>query len=323
MTGVQTCALPIFYGGVSQRNQEMALRGKIDIVIATPGRLLDLLNQKVFSLSHVKTFVLDEADKMLNMGFIDDVKRIIAKIPKNRQTLFFSATMPKEIQKLADEILHKPVRVEVARVSSVGEKIEQEVYFVNKENKKRLLLHLLEDAAFKKILIFTKMKHSANRLSLELVANKISAEAIHGNKSQNNRLKALDNFRSGKIKVLVATDIASRGIDIDDISHVINYELPIEEESYVHRIGRTGRAGRSGKAISFCDPEEAKILKAIEKLITKPIPVNIGNPFPYDKKIVSIEKEGYKTNNPNRNSSRPKNPNGAKNSYFSRHRKKK
>ncbi|MEI7801836.1 MAG: DEAD/DEAH box helicase, partial [Bacteroidota bacterium] len=232
----------VIFGGVSQHSQVIALRNGIDILIATPGRLLDLMQQRYVHLNHIELFVLDEADRMLDMGFLQDVKRVIAKLPHKRQTLFFSATMPSEIQKLADTILVHPEKVAVTPVSSTVEAITQAMYFVDREQKKNLLIHLLQDKTIKSALIFSRTKHGADKIVKELVRAGIRAEAIHGNKSQNNRQRALTNFKEGKIRVLVATDIAARGIDVDELSHVINYDLPNVAETYVHRIGRTGRA---------------------------------------------------------------------------------
>lgn len=269
----------VVFGGVSQVPQVNALRYGIDILIATPGRLLDLINQRYISLQHINMFVLDEADRMLDMGFINDVNRVISKLPSKRQTLFFSATMPPEISRLADTILDNPVKVEVTPVSSTAEKVEQAVYFVDKENKPSLLLHILEDSNIKSALVFTRTKHGADKVVKFLNRADIEAEAIHGEKSQNARQRALSLFKNGELRVLVATDIASRGIDINDLSHVINFELPNIAETYVHRIGRTGRAGASGIALSFCDAEERAYLKDINKLITKPVPVIEDQPY--------------------------------------------
>lgn len=269
----------VIFGGVSQGSQVSALKNGIDILIATPGRLLDLINQKFVHLHHLKIFVLDEADRMLDMGFINDVKKIITKIPQKRQTLFFSATMPTEIQKLANTILVEPEKVEVTPVSSTADTIDQSLFFVEKGDKKKLLIHLLNDKALKSALIFTRTKHGADKIVKDLVKAGIKTEAIHGNKSQNARQKALSSFKSGQLKALVATDIAARGIDIEELSHVINYELPNVPETYVHRIGRTGRAGSSGIALSFCDEEEMEYLKDIEKLISRSIPVVEEQPY--------------------------------------------
>ena len=263
----------VIFGGVNQHAQVEALRAGVDILIATPGRLLDLMNQRHVDISNIQFFVLDEADRMLDMGFIHDVKKVIAKLPAKRQSLFFSATMPPVIQSLADTILVNPSKVEVTPVSSTAEKINQVVYFVDKENKKHLLIDVLKDKAIERVLVFTRTKHGADKVVKDLIKSNIKAQAIHGNKSQNARQNALNNFKSKITRVLVATDIAARGIDIDELSHVINYELPNVPESYVHRIGRTGRAGASGIAIAFCDAEEKAYLKDIQKLIGKTIPI--------------------------------------------------
>ena len=277
----------VVFGGVSQFNQTNALRRGVDILIATPGRLLDLVEQKFINLQHIKMFVLDEADRMLDMGFIHDVKRIIAKLPTNRQTLFFSATMPAEITKLSSSILTNPLRVEVTAVSSTAEKVTQSVYFVEKNDKRGLLIHLLKDPAIVSALVFARTKHGADKIAKELYRANIKADAIHGNKSQAARQKALTDFKDGRIRVLVATDIAARGIDVDDLSHVINFELPNIAETYVHRIGRTGRAGLSGIAMSFCDTEEREYLRDIHKLIDQNIPIIEDHPFPSSLKFVA------------------------------------
>jgi ATP-dependent RNA helicase RhlE len=269
----------VIFGGVSQGSQVAALKSGVDILIATPGRLLDLINQKFVQLHYLKIFVLDEADRMLDMGFIHDVKKLITKIPQKRQTLFFSATMPDEIQKLANTILVNPEKVEVTPVSSTADTIDQSLFFVEKNDKKKLLIHILNDKNIKSALIFSRTKHGADKITKDLVKAGIKTEAIHGNKSQNARQKALSNFKNGQIKALIATDIAARGIDIDELSHVINYELPNVPETYVHRIGRTGRAGSSGIAYSFCDEEEMEYLKDIQKLIGKEIPVIDDQPY--------------------------------------------
>ncbi|MEW8963019.1 DEAD/DEAH box helicase, partial [Paraclostridium dentum] len=257
----------VIFGGVSQNPQTKALKQGVDILIATPGRMLDLYNQKFLKLNDVKHFVLDEADSMLDMGMIHDVKRIMSYLPKVRQNIFFSATMPKEISKLADSIFKNPVRVEVAPVSSTTEMVDQNIYFVSKKQKTNLLIELLKSNPKESVLVFSRTKHGANKITQQLVSSSISAAAIHGNKSQNARQLALNDFKEGKIRVLVATDIAARGIDIDDLPYVINYDLPEVAETYVHRIGRTGRAGRSGRATAFCAMEERDLYKAIEKLI--------------------------------------------------------
>jgi len=270
----------VVFGGVSQHGQTESLRRGTDILIATPGRLLDLINQKYINLKQLEIFVLDEADRMLDMGFVHDVKRVISHIPQQRQTLFFSATMPAEISKLADSILKNPKRVEVTPVSSTAEKVRQAVYYVDKNDKKSLLIHLLQDTDIESVLVFTRTKHGADKVARDVVKAGISAEAIHGNKSQNARQRALQNFKTRATRVLVATDIAARGIDIEELSHVINFELPNVPETYVHRIGRTGRAGASGIAISFCDSEEKPFLKDIHKLIVQTIPVVDNHPYP-------------------------------------------
>ncbi|MBM3403020.1 MAG: DEAD/DEAH box helicase, partial [Bacteroidetes bacterium] len=269
----------VIFGGVPQGSQVAALKSGVDILIATPGRLLDLINQKFIQLHYLRLFVLDEADRMLDMGFIHDVKKVITKIPQKRQTLFFSATMPPEIQKLANTILVDPKKVEVTPPSSTADTIEQSLFFVEKGDKKKLLIHLLNDKRIKSALIFTRTKHGADKITKDLLKAGIKTEAIHGNKSQNARQKALSNFKSGQIKALIATDIAARGIDIDELSHVINYELPNIPETYVHRIGRTGRAGSSGIALSFCEEEEMEYLKDIQKLIGRDIPVIEDQPY--------------------------------------------
>ena len=276
----------VIFGGVSQHAQTQQLKRGIDILVATPGRLLDLMQQGFISLQHIETFVLDEADRMLDMGFIHDVKKVIAKLPAKKQTLFFSATMPKEITALADSLLHHPVKVAVTPVSSTVDLIEQSVYFVSKGNKKQLLHHILKTKDIKSCLVFTRTKHGANKVCKDLVRAGFTAEAIHGNKSQNSRQSALTNFKSGKTQVLVATDIAARGIDVEELTHVINYELPNIPETYVHRIGRTGRAGSSGVAIAFCDEEERAYLRDIQKLIGKTILVHIDHPE-YKKEIAT------------------------------------
>lgn len=269
----------VIFGGVPQNNQVRAIRAGVDIIVATPGRLLDLMQQRIISLSEIQYFVLDEADRMLDMGFVHDVKRIIAKLPVKRQTLFFSATMPPEIKQLASILLTNPAKVEVTPVSSTAEIINQSVYFVEKQNKLSLLIQLLKDESIETLLVFTQMKHAADKLAKSLSREGIRTEAIHGNKSQNARQTALSNFKSRKTRVLVATDIAARGIDIDELTHVLNYELPNVPETYVHRIGRTGRAGASGTAISFCDWSEKVFLTDIQKLIKKTIPVVKGHAF--------------------------------------------
>jgi ATP-dependent RNA helicase RhlE len=264
----------VIYGGVSQVPQTNKLRSGVDIIVATPGRLLDLMNQKYISLGHVKLLVLDEADRMLDMGFSRDVKKIIAKLPVTRQTLMFSATMPQEITKLMDAILTDPVKVAVTPFSSTVDTIEQTVYFVDRKDKKSLLIELLKDKSIDSALVFTRTKHGADKVARDLAKVRITAQAIHGDKSQLARQLALNNFKLKRTRVLVATDIAARGIDVQELSHVINFDLPNAPETYVHRIGRTGRAGMGGTALSFCDKEEKGYLRDIQKLISNKIPVS-------------------------------------------------
>ncbi len=269
----------VIFGGVSQHAQTIALRNGTDVLIATPGRLLDLMNQGYVHLDHLQIFVLDEADRMLDMGFIHDVKKVIKALPAQKQTMLFSATMPPQISKLVASLLRNPVKIEVTPVSSTAERIEQFVYFIPKQKKQTLLEHLLNEKSIKRTLVFTRTKHGADRIAKELKKASIHADAIHGNKSQSARQNALTNFKRGKLKVLVATDIAARGIDVDALEHVINFDLPDVAETYVHRIGRTGRAGANGIAISFCDGrEEMSNLKSINKLIGLKIPA-VAHPF--------------------------------------------
>ncbi|MBS1732160.1 MAG: DEAD/DEAH box helicase [Bacteroidetes bacterium] len=279
----------VIFGGVSQVPQTQALQRGTDILIATPGRLLDLHAQGYISFKDLEIFVLDEADRMLDMGFVHDVKKIISKIPAKRQTLFFSATMPKEIQGLADSILTNPEKVEVTPVSSTADTIQQWIYFVEKQNKKLLLADLLLDKSIQSVLVFTRTKHGADKVVKDLVKKGIKAEAIHGNKSQNARQRALGNFKDRTTRVLVATDIAARGIDVDELTHVINYEMPNIPETYVHRIGRTGRAGLSGTAFSFCESEELPYLKDIHKLIGKTIPVQTEHAFHAELSVAPVK----------------------------------
>ena len=268
----------VIFGGVGQAPQVQALRQGVDVLVATPGRLLDLMNQGYVDLRSVETFVLDEADRMLDMGFIHDIRRIVPKLPRQRQTLMFSATMPPDIRELATTILRNPVTVQVAPVASTADRIEQSVYFVEKRNKPHLLVHFLNNTAVSRCLVFTRTKHGADRVAKHLTKAGIPADAIHGNKSQNQRERALANFKSGKTTVLIASDIASRGIDVEGISHVVNYDLSNEPEAYVHRIGRTARAGASGTAVSFCDNDERPYLAAIEKLIRDRLTVRNDHP---------------------------------------------
>ena len=269
----------VVFGGVSIRPQIQTLTRGVHVLVATPERLLDLVNQGFCDLSAVEIFVLDEADRMLDMGFIRDVKKIAAMVPEERQTLLFSATMPKSVQGLAGGLLRDPVRVEVAPAATTAEKVDQQVLYVTKDNKRALLSELLKDKAINRVLIFTRTKHGANRVARHLQENGVESDAIHGNKSQAARQRALGGFRAGKIRALVATDIAARGIDVDGVTHVINFELPNEPESYVHRIGRTARAGATGMAISFCDREERAYLRDIEKTIRQSVPVMDDHPY--------------------------------------------
>lgn len=270
----------VIFGGVGQQPQVDKIQRGLDILVATPGRLLDLHGQGLLDLSHVEIFVLDEADRMLDMGFIHDVRRVLKLLPEKKQTLFFSATMPPEVQSLVDALLHDPAKVTVTPVSSPVEVIAQSLYFVDKPNKSKLLAHLVNQPGVKNALVFSRTKHGANKIAGDLMKAGISAAAIHGNKSQTARQQALSDFKAGRVKVLAATDIAARGIDIEELSHVFNYNLPDVAETYVHRIGRTGRAGHGGVAISFCDISEKDELKAIEKLLGKPIPVVEDHPWP-------------------------------------------
>ena len=269
----------VIFGGVGQQPQVEALRRGVDILIACPGRLNDLIGQRLIDLSGIEIFVLDEADRMLDMGFVHDVKKVIAKLPRRRQTLLFSATMPKEIEELADSLLHDPAVVKVDPVSSTVDRIDQKLYFVEKKQKIELLAYLLQDKSIVNALVFSRTKHGADRIARLLNKAGITAAAIHGNKSQTARVNALEGFKAGKTRVLVATDIAARGIDISELSHVFNYDLPVVPETYVHRIGRTARAGADGVAISFCSAEEREYLAGIEKLNRKKIPVVTGHPW--------------------------------------------
>ena len=295
----------VIFGGVGQTPQTRELEKGIDILVATPGRLLDLINQGYIDLGHVKHFVLDEADQMLDMGMLHDVKKIITYLPKERQTMFFSATMPAEIAVLADTILKHPVKIEITPVFSPIDIIEQAVYFVDKENKTNLLVHLLKDRNYDSVLVFSKTKHGADKIVKELDKKGFASVAIHGNKSQTNRQQALKDFKDRKIRILIATDIAARGLDIQELSHVINYNLPEVPETYIHRIGRTGRAGLGGKAISFCDFEEKPLLKDIQKLIGKTLPVVDDHPYPLVNEFIIPKAQ------PVSRVSRPRNSGGA------------
>jgi ATP-dependent RNA helicase RhlE len=297
----------VIFGGVNQNPQTSALRVGVDIVVATPGRLLDLINQGFLSLLDVEIFVLDEADRMLDMGFIHDVRKILAVLPKKKQSLFFSATMPPEIIKLASTIVHNPQKVSVTPNALTVDIIEQYVYFVDKRNKNSLLVEILKNPAIKTALVFTRTKNGADRVTKFLLKHNIGAEAIHGNKGQSARQRALTNFKAQNTRVLVATDIAARGIDIDDLEFVINYDTSNIAETYVHRIGRTGRAGANGTALSFCDAEEKAYLLDIEKLIAKKITVIDNHPFPLmDNNPVKAPRQQQRRGNPGH--SRPKPP---------------
>lgn len=276
LTGLKNA---VVFGGVSQRAQTMKLREGVDILIATPGRLLDLMNQRHISLNSIKIFVLDEADRMLDMGFINDVKKIIEKLPTKRQTLMFSATMPSEIIKLTKTILTDPVKIEVSPEQKTVEAVNQSVYFVTKGDKKKLLIHILKNENIESALVFTRTKRGADLVTRVLNDAKIQADSIHGNKSQQARQRALNNFKINRTRVLVATDIAARGIDIEKLSHVVNYDIPEFAEAYIHRIGRTARAGLGGTALSFCDPAELSYLSSINRLIKQPISVVADHPY--------------------------------------------
>ena len=284
----------VIFGGVKQGTQTNALQKGVDILVATPGRLLDLMDQGFISFVDVKYFVLDEADRMLDMGFIHDIKKLLARLPKQRQSLFFSATMPKSIVTLSSEILNQPEKVSVNAVSSTAETIQQYLYTTNKSSKMNLLLHILKNAEIEQVLLFSRTKHGANRIVRKLQKEKIGAAAIHGDRSQNQRQKALKDFKEGNVRVLVATDIAARGIDIDKLRYVINYDIPNEPETYVHRIGRCGRAGEEGVSISMTDAEENSYIKDIEKLIKQKIQIVDDNPFPQtDKPMTAAEKKEF------------------------------
>ncbi len=289
----------VVFGGVNEKPQIRAFKKGFDILVACPGRLLDLHGRGFVDLSSVELFVLDEADRMLDMGFIRDLRKIMAELPKRRQNLLFSATMPKAIVQLASEFLDDPVHVEVAPQSTPVELIEQRVYFTEKSNKRRLLIHLLDELDVERAIVFTRTKHGANRVVKHLKKVDVEAAAIHGNKSQNARTRALDGFRDGNVRVLVATDVASRGLDIEGVSHVFNFDLPNESESYVHRIGRTGRAGAEGVAVAFCDDSETDYLRDIEKLTGVPITPMLDHPWHFDD---AIPVPGKSSSKPKKNS---------------------
>lgn len=301
------------YGGVSQVPQVSAVRGGLDILIATPGRLLDLMNQRIIRLDDIQILVLDEADRMLDMGFIHDMRRIVAKVPPQRQTLLFSATMPEEISMLAATIMQQPVRVAVSPESPTVDAIRQSLYYVNKKNKRHLLLHMLQTGDDGSALVFTRTKYGANKLAEFLAKSGVKAEAIHGNKSQSARQLALRHFKGRQIRVLVATDIAARGIDISQLAYVVNFDLPAEPETYIHRIGRTGRAGLSGTAVSFCDENERDTLRSIQKLIGKKIPVVEEHPYPLQPGMDPAPADGR---NRRRSADRPAGRSHAKSGRF-------
>ncbi len=289
----------VIFGGVKQGTQTSALAIGVDVLVATPGRLLDLMGQGFISLNDIGYFVLDEADRMLDMGFINDIKKLLDKLPKNRQSLFFSATMPKSILTLSNTILRNPKKISVHQVSTTAATIQQSIYYTNKNDKKDLLFYILQNKDIDQILVFSRTKHGADRIVRNLQKNNIKATAIHGDKSQNQRQRALQSFKDYKVRVLVATDIAARGIDIDKLSYVLNYDIPNESETYVHRIGRCGRAGEKGVSISICEPEENVYAKDIEKLIKKKIEAVQNHPFPQTEKPMNAQqkKESEKEKN--------------------------
>ncbi len=284
----------VIFGGVKQHTQVRKLQNGVDILVATPGRLLDLINQGYIDLGSIEVFVLDEADRMLDMGFINDIRKLLKLLPRQRQSLFFSATMPDNIVKLSRDILRNPKKIEVTPVSSTADTLEQAIYYTNKSTKRNLLVHVLKNPEIDQVLVFSRTKHGADKIVRFLKQKHIAAAAIHGDKAQNQRQKVLKQFKEGKLRVLVATDIASRGIDINQLEHVINFDIPNEAETYVHRIGRSGRAGKSGYAISISEPEENAYVRDIEKLIGKKIPVIQDNPFPQtDKPMTAAEKKEW------------------------------
>lgn len=281
----------VIFGGVKQHSQVVQLKGGVDILVATPGRLLDLMQQGYISLKQVEIFVLDEADRMLDMGFIHDIRKLLEVLPKRRQSLFFSATMPDNIVQLSRKILYKPQKVEVTPESTTAETVKQLVYFTNRADKKKLIMYILKDPKKDQVLVFSRTKHGADRLARDLSRKKINAAAIHGDKAQNQRQRSLKNFKTKELRVLVATDIAARGIDIDKLNWVINFDIPNVPETYVHRIGRVGRAGETGIAISIAEPEENAFVKDIEKLIKQPIEVISEHPFPQTEKPMTKEEK--------------------------------
>ena len=296
----------VVIGGVGMHGQAQALTRGVDVLVATPGRLLDMMNERHVRLDQVKHFVLDEADRMLDMGFVRDVRKIVAAVPKERQSLLFSATMPPEVAKLAAEMMRDPMRVEVTPKVVTVEAVDQRVYFVEAAQKPALLARLLADERLARVIVFTRTKHGANRVAERLAKAGVVAEAIHGNKSQTARQRALEAFRSGRARVLVATDIAARGIDVDDVSHVINFELPNEPESYVHRIGRTARAGAKGVALAFCAPDERAYLRDIERLTKRPILVESFEPLPRPATADQREAECPATHRPQKRKQPPR-----------------
>ncbi|SHK84155.1 ATP-dependent RNA helicase RhlE [Chitinophaga jiangningensis] len=309
----------VIFGGVPQHKQVISLRSGTDILIATPGRLLDLMNQGIIYLNYLEVFVLDEADRMLDMGFINDIKKIIKELPTERQTLFFSATMPPKISQLANSLLYKPEKVTVTPVSSTAERVEQGVYYIRKKDKQALLELILKNKEIDRTIVFTQTKHGADRIAKNLKRRGINADALHGDKSQSSREMALANFKSGRMRVLVATDIAARGIDVDALEHVINYDLPNVAETYVHRIGRTGRAGASGIALSFCDHEERAYLKSIHRLTKQEITV-LRHPF---EEAANMEARSANPDAPKADPRRPKPRNMHKKRYQNDKRDKK
>jgi ATP-dependent RNA helicase RhlE len=301
----------VILGGVNQFSQVNAMKNGVDILVATPGRLLDLVKQGHIKLGSVNTFIVDEADRMLDMGFIRDVRKIVTSLPKKRQSMLFSATMPDDIVKLTHEMLHQPERIEVSPPTRTADRIVQSLYYVQMQDKRKLLSKLLSDPAMKRVIVFTRTKHGANRVSDHLTKTGVTSDAIHGNKSQNARQRALERFRSGEARVLVATDIAARGIDIDDITHVVNFELPNEPESYVHRIGRTARAGAEGIAISFCDASERGYLRDIERLVKLKIP-SLEHDLPPSQPGDEVEQERPRQQHRRPNHNGPKKKNGSR-----------
>jgi ATP-dependent RNA helicase RhlE len=315
----------VVFGGVGQNSQVKALAKGVDVLVATPGRLLDLMGQKHLRLDRIEVFVLDEADRMLDMGFIHDVRRIITALPQRRQSLFFSATMPPEIVRLANSMLTKPVKVEVTPSATTVQRVDQKVMFVSRKDKRDLLAHILDDPGVSRALVFTRTKHGADKVVRQLAKDAVRADAIHGNKSQTNRTRALENFRRGKTRVLVATDIAARGIDVDGITHVINYDMPNMPEAYVHRIGRTARAGADGIAISFCDTDESAYLRDIQGLIRTQVPVSDDHPWhipaPFMTVLQPQDRDQGSHGNGNRKNRRNRHPrdrNGRRSSFSNR-----